>query len=147
MLLNVDKIITLKSVDIFSQIPDDVLGDLAALLEEEVYPADTEIIRKGDVGNFMYIIKKGKVKIHDGNTVFAEAADNDIVGELSVLNPMPRTATVTTLSEALLLKLEREPFVELLSQEIDLVKSILKVLTNIISRQNQKISELESAKN
>lgn len=90
MILNVDRILLLKSVEIFSQIPDNVLADLVAILEEESYPSGTEIIKAGDIGNFMYIIRAGSVRVHNGNTVYAELSKNDIVGELSVLNPMPR---------------------------------------------------------
>lgn len=143
MILNIDRILLLKSVEIFSQIPDNILADLVAILEEESHPAGTEIIKAGDIGNFMYIIRAGKVKVHNGNTVYAELSKTDIVGELSVLNPMPRTASVTTLSETYLMKINREPFIELLSQETDVMKSILKVLTRIITSQNKKISELE----
>jgi CRP-like cAMP-binding protein len=144
MLLNVECVILLRSVEIFKQIPDNVLADLANILDEETYPAGYDVINSGDVGNFMYIIQAGRVKVHKNNTVLAELGKHDIVGELSVLSPRPRTASVTTLEDTYLLKIEREPFIELLSQEIELMKSILTVLTDRIINQNKKIGELES---
>lgn len=144
MLLTVDKIILLKSVDIFKEIPDQILADLASIVEDESYPEGTEIIKAGDMGNFMYIIQEGLVKVHKNETEFAQLQRNDIVGELSVLNPMPRSASVTTLTETFLLKITREPFLELLAQEVEVMKGVLRVLTERILGQNEKIRSLEA---
>ena len=56
---------------------------------------------------------------------------------------MPRTASATTLEEIFLLKIYREPFLELMAQEPEVIKSILKVLTLRIVKQNELLSKRE----
>lgn len=143
-MLQIERIIVLKSIEIFSQIPDDVLAGLALITEEESFPEGIELIHEGDVGDCMYIIQSGSIRIHQGDSVLATIKGGDIFGEMTVLNPMPRTASATTLEETFLLKIYREPFLELMAQEPEVIKSILKVLTLRIVHQNALLSQKES---
>jgi len=140
-MLQIERIIILKSIEIFSQIPDDVLAGLALITEEESYPEGTELIKEGDIGDSMYIIQSGSMRIHKGNVELAVIKAGNIFGEMTVLNPMPRTASATTLEETFLLKIYREPFLELMAQEPEVIKSILKVLTLRIVHQNELLKK------
>ena len=55
----------LHKVEIFKNIPADFLNILSKSLFAADYKKDTPIIHKGEEGDSMYIILKGKVKIHD----------------------------------------------------------------------------------
>lgn len=145
MELIIDKVMALKAVNIFSDLPEHVLAEIAEIIEIEEHTEGETIISKGDIGNSMYLIRKGKVKVHDGEKIFARLNENDIVGELSLLAPVPRTATVTATENLVLFKIEREYFMDLLYEEPELMHGIMEVLVNRIIGLNDKIRSLQSA--
>jgi CRP-like cAMP-binding protein len=64
--------------------------------------------------------------------------ENEIVGELSVLDSESRSASATTQEECLLLKLEQEAFYEILMTNADILKGILKTLCKRLRVINKK---------
>lgn len=144
MELIIDKVMALKTADIFSDLPEHVLAEIAEIIEVEEYNQGEIVIEKGDIGNSMYLIRKGKVKVHDKDRVFAQLGENEIVGELSLLAPVPRTATVTAVENLVLFKLEREYFMDLLYEEPELMHGIMRTLVNRIIELNNKLRNLQS---
>jgi CRP-like cAMP-binding protein len=68
------------------------LVELAAILEELYLDKGKLLFSKADVGNSMYFIYSGSIKIHDGEHVLAVLGENEIVGELSILDSESRSA-------------------------------------------------------
>jgi ATP:ADP antiporter, AAA family len=130
MLLMIEKVSILKSVSIFEGIPDDVLAQLAALLEPEVAHEGDRIINRDEIGSEMYIIVSGKLRVHIGDDTLAELGERDIFGEMSLLDPGPRSASVTALTDAHLLKLDRDVLAELMVEHVEVSQAIIRVLTN-----------------
>ena len=60
MLLTIEKVLILKTVSIFADTPEEILADVAALLEEIDVTAGETILHKDDVGRCMYIIVDGR---------------------------------------------------------------------------------------
>src|SRR5690349_20826264 len=104
-LLLIEKVLLLKSLSIFAETPETVLAEVAEILEEEEFNAGKTIFRAGDVGNCMYIIFKGEVRIHKGEHTLAIFKENDFFGELSLLDTDTRSASATATTETLLLKI------------------------------------------
>ena len=66
MLLTIEKVAILKSVNIFAETPDHVLASVATIVEEvDLEPGET-FITEGDLGDCMYIIIEGEVRVHSG---------------------------------------------------------------------------------
>lgn len=145
MELIIDKVMALKAVNIFSNLPEHILAEIAEIIDIEEHTEGETIINKGYIGNSMYLIRKGKVKVHDGDKIFARLNENDIVGELSLLAPVPRTANVIATENLVLFKIEREYFMDLLYEEPELMHGIMEVLVNRIMHLNDKIRSLQSA--
>ncbi|MFN2456954.1 MAG: cyclic nucleotide-binding domain-containing protein [Chitinophagaceae bacterium] len=137
-MLLIEKVLILKSSSIFQDTPENQLVELAGILQEEFFEPSSTIFFKGDVGNCMYFIYKGKISIHDGEHIFAILEDNDIVGELSILDAETRSASATTLEECILLKLEQEPFYEIIMNNAGVLKGILKTLCKRLRATNLK---------
>lgn len=137
-MLLIEKVLILRSSEIFQNTPEGELVEIAAILEEVYIDPKTVLFSKGDLGNCMYFIFKGSICIHDGDHTLATLGDNEIVGELSVLDAERRSASATTIQECILLKLEQEPFYEILMNNPDILKGILKTLCRRIRLTNQK---------
>lgn len=128
MLSIIERVLILKTVSIFGDTPDHLLAEVADLLEEQHLGAGETFIRKGDPADCMYIIVNGEVRIHDGEHTFNTLGARDIVGEMAVLDPAPRSATVTTIEATHLLKLDRTPLFELMADRPEVAQGMIKVL-------------------
>lgn len=128
MLLTIEKVIILKSISIFSEIPEESLVEVASLLEELEVKAGEEIFKKGDIATSMYIIVEGKVRVHDEDKVLDTLADREVFGELAALDPVPRSASVTAIDDTYLFRMERSALYELMGQYIDVAQGIIRVL-------------------
>lgn len=140
----IDFIIALKNVNIFQNLPDHVLADIAEITLVDSFVAGETFIKKGDLGDNMYIIKEGSAKVHDGEHTFTKLSKNQIVGELAILAPVKRTADVTALENMTVFKINREYFSDLLAEEFDIVKGVLSTLVETIIKNNEQLTELNA---
>lgn len=146
-MLLIEKVLLLKSTPIFRETPEPDLIDTAAITEELQLEAGEEIFAKGDLGTCMYIIQSGKVRIHNGEHILAVLEENDIFGELSLLDAETRSASATCEEECLLLKLDQEPFYEILSDNVNVLKGILKTLSKRLRILDEKNTLLNAQAN
>ena len=128
MLLAIEKVMVLKSVAIFSKVPDEVLANLASVMEEVEVRKGDEIYSKGGEGQTMYIIVDGKIRVHDGEKTFVNLGERDFFGELTTLDPEPHLATVTADAETRLLGLNGDVLYELMSDHSEVLRGIIHVL-------------------
>jgi CRP-like cAMP-binding protein len=128
MLLTIEKVIILKSVSIFAETPEEILADVALSLDEVTFQPGEPIIQKGDIGQSMFVIVEGKIRVHDGDKTIAFLGNRDIFGEMAALDPEPRSATVTAEEETHLFKLRHDVLYELMADHIDVARGIIRVL-------------------
>ena len=95
-LLLVEKVLILKSLSIFKDTPEHILADLAPLMQEEEYEQGSLIFEEGEIGDCMYIIQQGEVRIHKNNTTLAILKEKEVFGELALLDAEQRSASATT---------------------------------------------------
>ncbi len=138
-----EKVIILKKTSLFSTTPENILVEVAGLLEEERFEQGSVIFNKGDIGDCMYIIYSGKVKVHDGKSILAVFDQGDFFGDLAMLDTEPRSATATTETESVLLRLEQEAIYELMDDRIEVAQGIIKTLCERIRNLNTKYVEKE----
>jgi signal transduction histidine kinase len=128
--------ITLKSVDLFQESTSRLLEHIASSIEEIHFRSNGIIFQKGDQVPGLYIIKQGKVKIHDGDYQFAVFDQYDFFGEYSLIDSSVRSASVTALEDTTLLRLNEDLFYELLDRDFNFARVILKKLINRLRRSN-----------
>ena len=144
MLSRIEKVLILKTVGIFIETPDDVLAEVAALLDESEAPAGTTIIREGDTGTSMYIIVDGEVRVHDASHTLNHLHARDVFGEMALLDPEPRVASVTALADTLLLRLDQEPFYELMEEHNQVARGIIRMLTRHLRARVRDLAALRA---
>jgi CRP-like cAMP-binding protein len=137
-LLLVEKVLILKSLSIFKDTPEHILADLAPLMQEEEYEQNTLIFQEGEIGDCMYIIYQGEVKIHKENATLAILKEKEVFGELALLDPEVRSASATTNTDCVLFRIEQEPFYELLENRTEVARGFIKILCQRLRAQNEK---------
>ncbi|RYF96910.1 MAG: cyclic nucleotide-binding domain-containing protein [Chitinophagaceae bacterium] len=137
-LLLVEKVLILKSLSIFRDTPEHILADLAPLMQEEEFEQNTLIFPEGEIGDCMYIIYHGDVKIHKGGTTLAILKEKEVFGELALLDAEVRSASATTNSDCVLFRIEQEPFYELIENRPEVAKGFIKILCQRLRAQNEK---------
>ena len=128
MLLTIEKVLILKTVSIFAETPEEILVEVAAILEEVDVQAGETILHKDDVGRCMYIIVDGRVRIHHGDQIIAYLEARDIFGELAVLDAEPRSASVTAEVDTHLFRLDQDALYELMADRFEVARGIIRML-------------------
>jgi MFS family permease len=109
----------LEAMGIFSQASPTVLERLAAAAEDVDLPAGTVVVHEGDPADALYVLMTGEVAvtcIEGGSTrALATLAAPGYFGEIGLLERIPRTATVTTLSNVTLHRIDGESFLDALT--------------------------------
>ena len=137
-LLLIEKVLVLKSLNLFKETPENILADLAPLMKEMQYEQGTEIFKEGETGDCMYIIQQGNIKIYKGTTTLAVLKEKEVFGELSLLDADTRSASATAATECILYKIDQEPFYELMDERPEVAKGFIKILCQRLRTMNEK---------
>ncbi|MBK7957771.1 MAG: cyclic nucleotide-binding domain-containing protein [Bacteroidetes bacterium] len=143
-MLTIEKVFLLKSIEMFQSTPENNLIAVAEILEEVFVEAGQTLFRKGDNADSMYIIHSGEMRIHDGDHVFAVMKGKEFFGELSLLDAETRSATASANKDTFLFKINQGPFYELMSNNQEVTRSIIKTLCTRLRQQNKINFELKT---
>ena len=127
-----DKVLTLKQVPIFRAIPHQLLVDVASLLTERRALPNEHIIEKGEIGDALFVIAAGRVRVHDGERTLREMNHGEAFGELSLLDAEPRSASVSAVHASVLLRLAQSDFYALMQEQPAITRAITRVLCQLI---------------
>jgi len=122
----------LDEVDHLRQIDQADKLALAERIDLIRYAAGETVFNCGDPGNALYIVRSGEVEIFIKNDqgekiVLETSRSGDVFGEISLLDSGPRTTWVAALSEAELLRLDRQHFEEYVRQHTAVALNLLSV--------------------
>lgn len=127
-MITLEKMLILKSVRLFNFTPEEtLLAVISAIKERYVQPGEC-ILQKDALGSSMFIIVKGKVKIHDGDRILNTLEEGSVFGELAALSPEKRIASVTALDECLLFEIDHASLNDLIDWDPGLAKGIIQEL-------------------
>jgi MFS family permease len=105
-----DELRVLASVPIFAPLPGGSLEHLAARLVPLRVEPGTVIVREGDAGDRFYIVADGELQVSQYGREISELDAGGYFGEIALLRDVPRTATVTAKTNAVLYALDRDDF-------------------------------------
>ena len=89
-LTTIEKVIFLKSVDIFEHATVEQLGRIAALTEEVHFEPGEIIFNEGEPGDAFYLLLSGRVFIERNGNILREMKEKEAFGTLEVLDFHPR---------------------------------------------------------
>jgi CRP/FNR family cyclic AMP-dependent transcriptional regulator len=121
----VDRVAALHRVELFAGIPGRVLVAVAEGAVEKRMSSGEVLMEEGAVEAHLYAVVEGRVKVHRGNRTLVELGPGASVGELAVLVPAPRAASVTALEPTLVLRVDKAVLDELLADWPELAHGVI----------------------
>ena len=109
-------------------------------LEEIQYSDNTVIFKDGEVGDSMYFIFNGEIRISKGDNELVCLKRGDYFGEMALLDGEPRSADATTITNSVLLKLNSNKFKNVLYSNQHVVKGVLSMLCDRLRNANNIIN-------
>jgi CRP/FNR family transcriptional regulator len=117
MLSPVEKMLHLRTLDLFEGLTTRQLSELARVVREVTLPSGEVVVHEGKFEDSMYFIVRGTVLITKGTQPLAELKERDFFGEMSVFDGETRSATATAKGEVVLLSLSRHDLFEVLEDQ------------------------------
>lgn len=142
MLSTLEKTIILKGTALFEGISGEELFYVAQAMEEERLETGSVLFRRGDVGDCLYVIVSGEILIHVDDLEVRRHVKGDYFGEMALLDGSPRSASGTALDETLLLKINRENFYDIMMSRHDVLKGVLKMMTERIRELTERYAHV-----
>ena len=99
-----------RGLSFFKEFPENELWEVLRISKWRKFPANTVLIKEGDIGDSFFVIAGGYVRVTRGKRTLNVLAAGDCFGEMSYLvhRGGPRSATVTTTSDCLVIKIRAE---------------------------------------
>lgn len=124
----------LTRAPLFARLEGRQLHRLAELCVPRSYETGEEIVVEGSTGLGLFVITGGRVEVTrgtgDDKVVFAELKSGDLLGEMSLVDDQPRSATVRTLEPTTCLLITRGSFQSLVDREPGIAWCIVPVLAD-----------------
>jgi CRP/FNR family transcriptional regulator, cyclic AMP receptor protein len=135
-----EKILLLKSIDMFRDISAEDVSRLIQISREIDIGANTAIFREGDEGHELFILLNGQIRIHHNDRELAVLKRGDFLGEMALLDNEPRSADAVTLSDCKLLSIGQSDFFDVLSGRPEILKGILRLLSRRLRNTISNVS-------
>ena len=137
----------LMQAPLFAALDAEAAAALRASMVETVAPRGTVVFSEGEIGDHMYAIVDGKIKLghasNDGReSLLAVLGPGEIFGELSLFDPGPRTATATALTDARFLALGNTSLHPWLAGRPEVAEALLAALARRLRRTNDALADL-----
>ena len=124
----VERVAALHRVDLFADVPGRVLAAVAEGAAEVRATPGELLIEQGAVEAHLYAVVEGRVRVHRGEQTLVELGPGATVGELAVLVPQPRAASVTSLEPTLVLRVDKAVLDDLLADWPELTEGVIAAL-------------------
>lgn len=124
----------LRRVTLFQGLDDRDLARIAADLTPSTYPVGRDLITVGQPGDRVYVVLSGTVNVSiddvDGNMVIlALLGPGEVVGEMSLVDNLTRSASVTTLESSRIASMERAIFWRHLNNTPKMMSNMITLLS------------------
>ena len=134
----IECVVALQRVPLFAEVPGRTLAAVAQRASEIELPAGATVIDEGAVDEHLFAVVRGRLRVHQGERTLAIVDPGVTVGELAALVPEPRSASVTVLEPAILLRIDKAVLDELMVDRPELARGIINALVTMV-RARQRL--------
>lgn len=142
-LSTLERILLLREVPMFSKLSPEDLEKIAEIAQEQLFSSRAVLCREGDPGNTLFIIVSGRVDViitsGKKENIIASRGPGEFVGEMAILESMPRSATLRARGEVRVLVIEGESFNAILLDRPEVSISVLRHMSSRVRQLNEKI--------
>ncbi len=124
----IDRVNALKTIPLMAGLPHSDIEQLAKKVVEVRHNKGAEIIKEGTSGSSVFLIIEGVCEVRRGSNRIRELKPGEFFGEISILDPAPRTATVRAMENSVLLVLEGYDFRTALKSSMQMSQRLITVL-------------------
>jgi CRP-like cAMP-binding protein len=129
----------LQKLPLFAGLTPARLVEVAENMKEEAHPAQTCLIRQGEEGDKLYLLKKGSVDVHvddgTGSRLEATLGVGEVFGETALVEDKPRNATVVAKDEVEVYTLSKPAFHNALAASEPMREELIKVFCQRYARR------------
>ncbi len=135
-------VVALESVNLCRNLAPDELRDLRAITQERRFAAGSQIVREGDSGDGLYIVRDGLVEISglitaDIQRVFQQLGPGEIFGEMAIVEARPRSAAARALKDTEVFFIPRDGMLALLQRSPAVAFNVLREISNRLREFDQ----------
>ncbi|KTD63903.1 Crp/Fnr family transcriptional regulator [Legionella spiritensis] len=138
----------LKKSSTFSNLNDRILWHIAALGNEQFFAKDDILMREGQLGEFCYILISGQVEVfrtfnNDEKFIIAQLQPGEIIGELAIIDELPRSASVVALEPTNTLAISAWDFKAQMQAYPEIALQLLPVLAQRLRQTQDKLFQMQ----
>ena len=137
-----DKADALKKVPLFSGLSKRYLDLIAKQTDEVKEGAGTVLAKQGALGQEFLLLLEGGARVEKDGTVIARLGPGDFFGEMSLIDGMPRSASVIAESPCVLLVIQSRSFRGLLDEVPELPRKLLVTVCARLRAADAKIASM-----
>jgi CRP/FNR family transcriptional regulator, cyclic AMP receptor protein len=139
----------LKELILFQNLSQAQFELVAQSLHHRILPSDSHLILADQPGELIYIILEGTLKVHiqqedNNDVILAILGPGDIVGEMSLIDQINRSANVTTMDTTSLVWMDKSSFQEAMEHFPVIAQNLLRILSRRIRAADEHIQALAS---
>ncbi len=138
----------LRKIPLFAKLEPSKLKLLAFTSEYLTFEDGDVLFCVGDPADCAYVVMSGEVEIlaqtEAGDIVAGTLGDNQLFGELALLNSAPRSATLRAKGRLEVLRITDEMFLQLVTENPDVALEVMRQLSDKLARSHQKVEGLQS---
>lgn len=142
---NTDSLI--RQIDLFADLDENSLGLLLEQSRKLKFRKNAILMSEGETGESLYIIKSGSIKIYISDeqggemTLFIEGPGS-YLGEISLLDDAPRTASAVALEDTEVLVISKSLFYECIAQNPDIAFGLIRIVTQRLRKATDDLRNL-----
>jgi CRP/FNR family transcriptional regulator, cyclic AMP receptor protein len=131
------KVEALRTAPLFEGLSDKELNEVAMRTEDLDFPAGKVLCREGEMGSEFYVIMEGEAEVTRNGDVLATHGPGGFFGEISLVEDVPRNATVTTTTPVRCFLLTRGRFLHVLDEFPGVERKVMRALAKrLVSASN-----------
>jgi CRP-like cAMP-binding protein len=124
----IEKVIALEAVDLLKNLSAEQLSRIASIAKESKSPPGKVILSPDVNPDALLVILEGAVKMERDGIELHTARENEVLGAWALFDPEPMNVTAKTVEDTRLLKIGRDDFYDLLSDNSEITASIFAML-------------------
>lgn len=120
----------LRTLPLFSELDSHDLGLIAARMREVTVQAGDVLIEQGEMPADIFVLEEGTIEITRDGTAVSTQGPGSVVGEIALVDPQRRTATVRATTDVRAVALSIDDFQAIVAEMPEIARDLLAIATS-----------------